>query len=370
MNQIDWQDINRVLVIKFRHHGDVLVTTPVFNTIKNHYPDIQVDALVYSETAPMLEGLPSLSELHCVDRQWKKQGIKFQIKQELDLIARLKARKYDLVIHLTEHWRGSTLCRLLKPKYSIVAKYPSRQGHWWLNSFTHHYPTPQKPYHVVNKHLDALRHLGLHPEGLDDTRMTFAIDQQTSEQTANLLKEHKLSPNGYILFHPTSRWLFKCWRESYAAELIDELQNADWPVVITSGPDGKELDMVTRILQLCKTQPVNLSGKTSLKQLGSLINESRLFFGLDSVPMHIAAALQKPLVVLFGPSGDLEWGPWQTQARVLVKNVSCRPCGMDGCGGSKRSECLYTITPQDALKSINSLLATNESPALIKREVV
>ena len=370
MNQIDWHKINRVLVIKFRHHGDVLLTSPVFNTIKNHFPDIEVDALVYADTAPMLEGLPALSELFCVDRKWKKQGTKHQVRQEMNLISRLKARRYNLVIHLTEHWRGATLCRLLNPTYSVVAKYPNRQNKFWKNSFSHHYPTPKKPYHTVEKHLDALRHLGLFPETDDDTRTTFSIDHETSKHTDMLLKEHGLSSGQYILLHPTSRWLFKCWKEAYVAELIDSLQNKGLPVIVTSSPDKGEMDMVARILSMCKTSPINIAGQTSLKLLGGLIRESCLFFGVDSVPMHMAAALQKNVTVLFGPSGELEWGPWKTESDVLVANATCRPCGLDGCGGSKRSQCLYDITPQQALNSIQNLLSKSQQTVSIELEAV
>lgn len=347
-------------MIKFRHHGDVLLTTPVFNTIKNHYPHIQMDALVYSETAPMLEGLPSLSELHCVDRQWKKQGFKFQVQQELKLISTLKERKYDLVIHLTEHWRGATLCRLLKPRYSIVAKYPNRQNKFWKNSFTHHYPRPHTLRHTVEKHLDALRHLNLFPVVPSDTKTSLAVSDSTMEEVNHLLQQHGVAEDKYILFHPTSRWLFKCWKETYAAELIDQLDDAGWTILLTSGPDGKEQDMIARIKALCKSTPVDLSGKTTLKQLGGFIGKSRLFVGMDSVPMHIAAALQKPTVALFGPSGDKEWGPWQTESEVLVDDISCRPCGLDGCGGSKVSNCLYAITPERTMLAIQRVLARTE----------
>jgi heptosyltransferase-3 len=78
---------------------------------------------------------------------------------------------------------------------------------------------------------------------------------------------------------------------------------------------------------------------------------------VDSVPMHIASAMQTPVVVLFGPSGDLEWGPWQVKARVLTSKHSCRPCGLDGCGNSKISECLIDIPVSDVLGAIRQITA-------------
>jgi len=72
--------------------------------------------------------------------------------------------------------------------------------------------------------------------------------------------------------------------------------------------------------------------------------------------MHIAAAMQTPTVVLFGPSGEFEWGPWQVPARVLTSDHPCRPCGQDGCGGGKISECLTDISVDDVMKAIRQLV--------------
>jgi heptosyltransferase-3 len=74
--------------------------------------------------------------------------------------------------------------------------------------------------------------------------------------------------------------------------------------------------------------------------------------------MHIAAAMGTPTVVLFGPSGELEWGPWRVPARVITSGAHpCRPCGIDGCGGGKVSECLTTLPVQRVLDGLRSLLA-------------
>jgi heptosyltransferase-3 len=101
---------------------------------------------------------------------------------------------------------------------------------------------------------------------------------------------------------------------------------------------------------------VDLSGTLDLKQLGALIAGARAFIGVDSVPMHIAAALGTPTVALFGPSGDIEWGPWQVPHRIVTTPYPCRPCGQDGCGGSKISDCLMTITPGQVLAALDDLL--------------
>ena len=350
MRKFDTTEVKRILVIKLRHHGDVLLTSPVINQLMQHIPNSKVDALVYAETADMLRGLPALNNLYLVEK-----GQKQAIRAEIELVKTLQKQNYDLIIHLTESWRGAILSRLIKPKYSVVAKYPKRQSKIWLTSFSHHYPLPQRLRHTVDKHVDALRHIGLHPEKRSDLKLELNVDDRDRTHAQTLLNKNNLQTGKYVLFHPTSRWLFKCWKESYAAELIDKLIQTSHQVLITSGPAKAELDMVDRILAQCSQTPVNVAGQTSLKQLAALIDYSALFVGVDSVPMHIAAAFQKPTVVLFGPSGDKEWGPWQTPSKVLVSDVPCRPCGMDGCAGSKKSDCLEMITPEEVLQAIFEL---------------
>src|SRR3989339_153778 len=101
--------LRRVLVIKLRHHGDVLLATPVLSMLKRMAPQCEVDALVYSDTAPMLEGHPALAQLHQIDRNWKRQGLRGQTTAEWKLVSALRARHYDLVVHLSVHTRGAWL---------------------------------------------------------------------------------------------------------------------------------------------------------------------------------------------------------------------------------------------------------------------
>src|SRR5579871_3273973 len=110
----------RALVIKLRHHGDVLLATPVLGALKAHAPRLEIDALVYDDTASMLEGHPALSQLHCVGRKWKDAGLPERLSLEYGLLNELRARHYDLVVHLSEQPRGAWLSRALAPRYSVA----------------------------------------------------------------------------------------------------------------------------------------------------------------------------------------------------------------------------------------------------------
>jgi hypothetical protein len=98
---VDFSRVRRVLVVKLRFHGDVLLATPVFSALKQRHPHLEIDALIYRETLDMLTFHPDIAQIHCVDRGWKQLGIFGNLRAEMGLLGRLRARRYDLLIHLT-----------------------------------------------------------------------------------------------------------------------------------------------------------------------------------------------------------------------------------------------------------------------------
>ena len=333
-------DCGRALVIKLRHHGDVLLAAPVLALLKARAPHLEVDALVYDDTAPMLEGHPALSQLHLVGRRWRDAGALSRLSLESGLFKTLKARGYDLIVHLTEHPRGAWLARLLGARYS-VAPALARRGRFWAKSFTHFYPVVGGGRrHQVELNLDALRRIGVQPS-LTERTVQFVPGAQAEQRVGELVDS-----TPFIHVHPASRWHFKCWPADKNAELIDRLAAEGHRVVLTSAPD--EVGFIREILEKSASQPLSLAGKLTIKQLGALTARAKLFIGVDSMPMHLAAAMGTPTVALFGPSGEHEWGPWNAARRVVTTTHSCRPCGYDGCGGGKLSECLAFL-PVDAV---------------------
>lgn len=333
-------ECGRALVVKLRHHGDVLLASPVLSLLKARAPHLEVDALVYDDTVPMLDGHPALSQLYFVGRRWREARPLRRLSLERHLYRTLKARKYDLIVHLSEHPRGAWLARLLGARWSVAPIMPDR-GAFWRKSFTHLYPVVRGGRrHQVELNLDALRRIGVYP-GLEERKVQFVPGAEAERRIEELVDGVP-----FIHMHPASRWRFKCWPAQHNAELIDRLSADGHNVVLTSAPD--ETGFIEEILRSTKSRPVSLAGKTSIKELGALTAKAKLFVGVDSMPMHLAAAMGTPTLALFGPSGENEWGPWNVERRVITSTHTCRPCGYDGCGGGKVSECL-TLLPVDAV---------------------
>jgi heptosyltransferase III len=351
---IPFSDLRRTLVIKLRHHGDVLLTSPVFSALKRAAPECEIDALIYADTRQMLEDHPAISRIHCIDRQWKSLGVLAQAQAEWHLLSTLRGRHYDLIVHLTEHRRGAWLARMLHPRWSVA---PKHTGTFWTRSFSHFYPRANHPRrHTVESNLDALRRLGLQPTDADK-QLTLVPRVNAEARVDALMTEHGLTAGGFVHLHPASRWLFKCWPADKVAQLADALADRGLRIVLTAAPDPKEQELIAEVAAFATVSLIDLSGRLSLKELAALTARARLFVGVDSAPMHIAAAMGTPTVALFGPSGDIEWGPWRVAHRVVADNAyPCRPCGLDGCGGGKISECLTTLPVERVLAACDELL--------------
>src|SRR5258708_6903086 len=252
---INLASVRRALVVKLRHHGDVLLASPVFTVLKNHAPHAEVDALVYSDTRDMLSGHPAITRIHVIDRAWKRQGLAAQARHEWELLQEIKERRYQVLVHLT------------------------------------------------------------------------------------------------------SRWLFKTWTERKNAELLRGLVRDGHQVVLTGAPDPREHAIIARILAEAAVPVHDFSGKLTLREMAALSARARLFFGVDSAPMHIAAAMGTPVVALFGPTTEKEWGPWRVAHRIVTSAHPCRPCGNDGCGGGKVSECITELSVERVHSAVNELLS-------------
>ena len=214
--------VRRALVVKLRHQGDVLLSSPVFSVLKRKTPHAEIDALVYADTAPMLSGHPSIGEVFCIDRAWKTLGLLAQARAEWKLLSQLRARRYDLVVHLTEHWRGAWLARALGARWAVAPRVAGR-SRVWKHSFTHLVSAPlASGRHVVESNLDALRRIGVYP-GVEERVLTLVAGSAAEERVARLLAERGLAGQSFVQIHPSSRWRFKCWPADKMAALIDRL---------------------------------------------------------------------------------------------------------------------------------------------------
>ncbi|MEN9654994.1 MAG: lipopolysaccharide heptosyltransferase [Chlamydiota bacterium] len=328
--------VKKILVIKLRQLGDVLLTTPLLRHLKEALPYAKISLLVYEEARPLVEGLPWIDEIIGWDR--KAKGL----RKGLSLFFQCWRQNYDLVLNLTEGDRGVFLSFVSRAKVRAGFVPKGRLQKKMLTHLVKHCPGVR---HTVERNLDVLRRLGLSiPQPRHPVSIARALKSAQKIQ-------RRLEGQPFILIHPTSRWRFKCW--PHMRELVKALVGRGHRVVISSGPDPVEVAIASEIAR--DLPLLSFAGQLALSDLTELIAASSLLVTVDSLPLHMASALGARVVVLFGSTSEITWGPWQNdRAHVITKALPCRPCYMDGCGGSKRSDCLELITCDDVMALLES----------------
>jgi len=344
----------RILVIKLRHHGDMLLITPVIHALKQHYPQAKIDVLLYEETRDMLAANADIQHIFAIDRKWKKQGQRHLIAMQWALLRTLRQQKYDLVLNLADQWYSAVATRFTGARRRIGFDFAKRRHPFWRFCHTALASTQaHNSLHTAQQNLSILAPLGI---TVDDSPATMGYSPEDWQTSQALLPQG--AAENYIVVQPTSRWFFKCWKEERMSAVINALSADGYNVVLTSGPDAREIQMVNEIIAGCPdARLVSLAGKLTLRQLAALIDHARLFIGVDSVPMHMAAALNTPLVALFGPSKLTFWRPWQARGEVIWAGDYGALPDPDTIDTNTQERYLTLIPTEDVITAARKVLA-------------
>ena len=335
----------RVLCIKLKHIGDVLLMTPTIRAIRLAWPACRIAALVPRGIEGVLHGNPDLEAILTLDRRAGLAGAWRTIRA-------VRGYGPDLVLEMGGGDREALLGWLSGARMR-VGYTPSGSGGWRRALLSRTIPWNGNQ-HMVETNLDLVRACGIAAAGC---RPVLVVQPEARARMAGRLAAAGLAPGQpLVVLHAVSRWLFKAWPEAGCATVLAHLSRRGIAVAVTSGPEPGEMEAAKRVLSRAAAPAIDLVGRTSLADLAAVLERATLFLGVDSAPMHMAAALGVPVVALFGPSGEKSWGPWGEGHVVLTSPYLCRPCGKDGCLGSKKSDCLEAISPQAVLAAVESLL--------------
>lgn len=340
--------------------GDIVHALPFLKAVKERFPDASVDWAVSKNLRGILEDNPLINELIVFDKDlWKSiRNIPRTSRDISSLRKTLKSRNYDIVVDLQGLLR-SGLISLSTPSPLRVGFADAREGSRFMynrkvavNGITH----------AVDKNLEVARAIGATAKKAE---FPLSIDDKPRRKIKELLGDVKK----YILILPSARWSSKRWPTINFAALILKLSI---PCVIAgSGSDKEICKEVTDSLSVKNQIPpapsfnkvrkggfvINLCGETSLKELAALIEGAKAVVSNDSGPMHIAAALNRPLVALFGPTDPSKTGPygWQKNKdmQVIRRDVSCSPCFKKRC---KEPLCMTEISAEMVFDKLRKYL--------------
>jgi len=349
----------------FRNIGDVLLTTPLINNLKMQYPSAEIDFCTNNGTEEMLTLNPNLNKVITYERDFiKSLPVLKRAWKEIQFTLSFRKNNYDIVINLTNGDRGNLIAWASNASIKIGCK---NNNSIFKNIFTYEMPN-QQFRHTIETNLDPLRSLNI-PIKNKKVEIFWSLNDEKviSKELANI--------DSFIHIHPVSRWLFKCISDKIMSQIIDYCEiELGSKVVITASSDKFEIEKVDNILSSCQSNPINLSGKLSLKQTAALNKKAKIFIGVDTSIMHISASNNIPVLAFFGPSGADHWGPWDNNLlnsgytqrngaqfmgihRVFSESRGCQPCGNDGCNGTKISDCLMSLNIIQVQKHIKEMLS-------------
>jgi ADP-heptose:LPS heptosyltransferase len=287
-----------------------------------------------------------------VDRVWPVEG---GLAGWLSQVPALRAAAFDLVVDLQGLFRSAAMAWLTGCSTRIGFA-NGREGSPLF--YTTRVPVATPDMHAVDRYLLVAAALGATVRPVPAAR--FRIRSDDKEAVSRLLRPHGLAPGeGWIAMNVSARWPTKRWPLERFAAVADELQREGaGRVVVIGGPD--ERADAESLKALMRSAPVDLTGRTDPGLLPALLQSAALLVTNDSGPMHVAAAVGTPLVVLWGPGILEQTRPLSRRAPVVVvrRPPACAPCyGTAFATLCRRNVCMEAIAPEDVIEAIETVTA-------------
>jgi heptosyltransferase I len=368
------RDFRNILLIKLSAVGDVVHTVPVLNKLRRRYPAAQLDWLVTPAIAELLGHHPAIDRI--IEFKRDARSAPWRLAPLVDygrLAASLRRNRYDLVVDMhgqlrtalltlatgaavrigfdrprAEVWNAST--RQFPEQARKHAWQGAREGSWL--AYTHHIPVPTLELHAVDRYLNIGPLLGLDAGEAD---FSFAIPQEADARIDALLDYYEIAKSKLLVMGPGTIWETKQWRSDAFAEVARHFLQAGFAVILIGSE--REAPVCAQVAALAPGV-VNLAGETTLSELAALVRRATICLTNDSGPMHLAVALERPVVSVFGPTDPIWIGPYRREAAVLQAPLPCSPCYLRQLSRCMHGHaCMQEISAAAVIERIDGILA-------------
>lgn len=332
---IDKSSIHNILVIKLRAIGDVLLSTVVLKNLRTAFPAAQIDFLTQPPSRGVVEGNPFVNSVMTFD-PGRQHGLR--------LVREIRRRRYDLVIDLFGNPRSAVVAYTSGARYRVGYRFRWRQ---------HCYNIVVEPrggeVHNTEFNLDALRAIDV---PVVDTTIRFPLNGVDRSFADSLFLQHHLEDKFVVALNPGGGWYTKRWRPQQYAMLGDQIAREDQgEIIVLWGPE--ERSDAERIHSLMIRKPI-LIPETNLKQLAAIVEKCDLMITNDSGPMHIAAAVETPVVAIFGPTNPELQGPVGTPNEIVQhQHLLCLGCNLTTC--PIKNPCMEELTVDEVYAAFRLL---------------
>jgi heptosyltransferase I len=373
------RDFQRILLIKLSAVGDVVQTIAVANKLRRRYPKARLDWLTTPAMAELLQHNPAISNaIEFAREEWRRPWRLAPYAGAVRLAARLRAAHYDLVIDLQGQLRSAAFALAAgtpvrigfdRPRASTWAasrKVPddfrkhswqgAREGSWL--AYTHHIPLPTLDIHSVDHYLSVGKLLGVDDLAAD---FSFPIPPEASGRIDALLDYYGIAKSKLVVLGPGSNWETKQWRGDGFAEVARHFLKKGFAVTLVGSERERALcDDIVRNAP----GTVSLAGETLLSELAALIRRSSICLAHDSGPTHLAVALGRPVVGIYGPSDPVWAAPYRRDGAVLKADLPCSPCYLRQLSLCRHGHaCMQNVSAQAVIERMESVLAKQPGDA-------
>lgn len=349
-------DLTRTLIIKPSSLGDVIQALPVAWALRSRHPGIRIDWLAMPACAGVVERLGAIDHVMLFDRRlygqvWRSPRAMLSFAW---FVARLRRRRYTAVLDLQGLLRSGFLAYASGAPWRIGLS-DAREGADRFYNRT--VAVPAGVMSAVDRYMLAAEALGVPPGA--ERRFDIAIPGAIAVASRNLLADEGLAEGRpYVVIVPAARWATKRWPEerfAAVAQRIDE-QLGLVPVVVGA---PAEREIASRMRQMRGGRFVDLVGRTDVKTLAAVLRGAECVVTGDTGPMHLAAAVGRPVVAIFGPTDVDKTGPYGPGHVVLMDRADCARCERRSClweGQKHELMCLRNISVDDVFEAVRRMI--------------
>ncbi len=346
-----------ILIVKLSAIGDVIHTLPALNAIRSAYPSAHITWLIEEAAAPLIIGHPALDRVIVSRRKsWirdlRKGQCKSAVREAAGLVQAIRDTAYDLVFDFQALLKSGVLIGLSRGRRKIGfgrGMEHQEHSHLFLNERVR--PVDMN-CHAILRSLMMLDAADIHSRNIT---YRLPIHDDDRKSLARLLELEGIGNSSpLICINPVAKWATKLWPNAHFAALADRLsERYRISPVFTGAPEDHET--VQDILSRMSSPATDLSGKTSLKTLAALYESADVLISTDTGPMHLGAAVNTPVVALFGPTAPWRTGPMGDRHQVIRTGLPCSPCFKRRC---PTCDCMNHIRVEQVLEGVDRVITS------------
>jgi lipopolysaccharide heptosyltransferase I len=342
----------KILILKPSSMGDVIHALPVLRLLKKHLPRSQIYWWLDRNLISLLEEDPDLAGVIAFER--KRWAAPRRWPEMLASVQEMRARRFDWAIDLQGLARSGIFAWLADAGLTIGLDNTGNGSREGARAFYDLTPPRAGPgEHAVERYLAVLPLLKV------PVHWNFEWLPKRPEIAARIQEKWAAAAGPFIVLLPGARWSNKRWPVENFVELAKLMRGMGvWQFVILGSADEHALGQA--IASANPGHCLNLAGQTSLWEMIEWVRRGRLVISNDTGPMHVAAALGRPLIALFGPTNPRHTGPYGQPGSVMqINSLPCIPCMQSDCRYATPLACLTGITPRSVYARVRAELAVS-----------